>query len=248
MKLGKILVVGIGLMAAVVVGCQGQGSGGVEGGVDPMTGQATLESGRVEAGSYVWGTQKAVSPARQIEVGDHPNILLEAFEIGNRTQRVRYFLADDAQTTALLKDSAADQLLGKDANISKSENPKWSLFGYVIHAPALLGIAKFSSNSMYNGWAVAPQINLCATKMLDNLKAAGDQKSKVFQNWQIEKVNIFVKPVQHAKDAESRMAIDAKLRALNVQVSLWTRSGDCFTPGVPELAEALAIADQHIED
>jgi hypothetical protein len=181
-------------------------------------------------------------------VGDHPNIVLEAFEIGNREQRIRFFLADDQHVTSLLKNSGSDLLVGKDSGIAKAENPKWSLFGFVIHAPALLGLAKFSSGSMYNGWAVAPQINICATKTLDNLKAAGDTKSKVFQNWQIDKVNIFVKPVQHARDAESRMAIDSKLHVLNVQVSLWTRSGDCFTPEVTALAAALDIADQHVED
>ena len=248
MKFGRTK--GSFLIAALVftLGCQGSSTSGITGNEEQKTGGQNAEIGRMEAGSYVWGTQNTVPPNRQIEVGDHPNIVLDAFEIGNRAQRIRYFLADDQQVTALLRNSGADELVGQDANIAKAENAKWSLFGFVIHAPALLGLAKFSSTSMYNGWAVAPAINLCATKTLDNLKAAGDSKAKVFQNWQIEKVNIFVKPVQHAKDAESRMAIDPKLRSLNMQVSLWTRSGDCFTPSVQDLAGALAIADQQVED
>ncbi len=202
----------------------------------------------VEGSTYVWPTEAKVSLARRVEVGDHPNIVLEEFEIGNRAQKVRYFMADDNDTKDLIHDSAEDRLFLEDEEIAKIENQKWSIFGFIIQAPSLLEMKKFSASSMYNGLAVTPQVILCATKALETIKAAGDRQARVFQNWQIDKVNIFVKPVQHSSDAESRLAIDPKINSLNVQISLWTRSGDCFSPDVDELTEALSIADQRIED
>ena len=61
-------------------------------------------------------------------------------------------------------------------------------------------------------------------------------------------INIFVKPVQHGAEAESKMAIDPKLKSLNFQLSMWTRSGDCFLPSSEEIYEALNIAGQRVHD
>lgn len=201
-----------------------------------------------ETDSVLWETKAAVPVKRQIEVGDHPSIVLETFKVGQREQKVRFFMADDKRATDLVSNSPQDGLLKKDVEISKSENTKWSLFGMVVHAPFSLGMQKFSDNSMFNGVAVSPQLMMCAAEGLRNLKNAGDKTPRVFQNWQIDVVNIFVKPVQHANEAESKMAIDPKLKALNFQLSVWTRSGDCFLPSADEIGEALSIADQRIHE
>ncbi len=201
-----------------------------------------------ESAMVAWSTQETVPPSRVIEIGDHPNIKLEKFEIGNRVQRVRFMLADNDSTTRYVSGSPQDEHFQTDANIAKSENGKWSLFSMVIEAPVNLGLNHFSDQSTFNGLSVSPQLILCASKALDNLREAGKERARVFQNWQINDVNLFVKPVQHATDAESKMAIDNKLHALNFQVSLWTRSGDCFLPTTAEISAALAIADQRVKD
>lgn len=201
-----------------------------------------------EMDSVSWETKAAVPVKRQIEVGDRPNIVLEAFKVGQREQKVRFFIADDKRSIDLVSNSPQDALLKKDVEISKSENSKWSLFGMVVHGPASVGLQKFSDNSMFNGLSVSPQLMVCASEGLKNLKIAGDKMPRVFQNWQIDVVNIFVKPVQQASEAESKMAIDPKLKALNFQLSVWTRSGDCFLPSAEDIGEALAIADQRIHE
>lgn len=201
-----------------------------------------------ESDSVLWETKTAVSTKRQIEVGDHPSIVLETFKIGQREHKVRFFVADDQRALDLVSNSPQDNLLRKDVGISKAENSKWSLFGLVVHAPSFMGLQKFSDSSMFNGLAVSPQLMICASEGLKHLKIAGDKTPRVFQNWQIDTMNIFVKPVQHANEAESKMSIDPKLKALNFQLSVWTRSGDCFLPSSEEIAEALGIADQRIHE
>ncbi|MBL7544424.1 MAG: hypothetical protein JNL11_11465 [Bdellovibrionaceae bacterium] len=201
-----------------------------------------------ETNSVLWETKTTVSAKRQIEVGDHPGIVLETFKMGQREQKVRFFVADDQKSIDLVSNSPQDLLLKKDVEISKSENTKWSLFGMVVQAPATLGLQKFSDSSMFNGLAVSPQLMMCAAEGLKNLKLASDKVPRVFQNWQLDTVNVFVKPVQHSGDAESKMAIDPKLKALNFQLSVWTRSGDCFLPSAEEIQEALSIADQRIHE
>jgi hypothetical protein len=168
--------------------------------------------------------------------------------MGQREQKVRFFVADDKRAVDLVSNSPQDILMRRDVDISKSENSKWSLFGMVVQAPATVGLQKFSDSSLFNGLAVTPQLMICAAEGLKNLKSAGDKTPRVFQNWQIDVVNVFIKPVQHASEAESKMAIDPKLKALNFQLSVWTRSGDCFLPSADEIQEALNIADQRIHE
>lgn len=248
--LGMIALVSVGLQTA----CSSNGGDadivkpeGVEGSLsmisDKLKPDATLEKG-----SVLWETKSTVSVKRQIEVGDHPGVVLETFKMGQREQKVRFFVADDQKSLDLVSNSPQDLLMKKDVDISKSENTKWSLFGMVVQAPATVGLQKFSNNSLFNGLAVTPQLMMCAAEGLRNLKEASDRVPRVYQNWQIDSVNVFVKPVQHSNEAESKMAIDPKLKSLNFQLSVWTRSGDCFLPTVEEITEALGIADQRIHE
>lgn len=206
------------------------------------------ETGNSGSETVAWSTKENISSQRKIEVGDHPNIQMERFEIGNRPQRVRFMIADEINAVAYLSKSPQDIHFQGDSVIAKSENDKWSPFAMVVDTPVNLGLGKFADDSKFNGLAVSPQILLCGASALANLKEAGVTRSRIFQNWQIDVVNIFVKPVQHASEAESKMAIDAKGRVLNFQLSVWTRSGDCFLPSVSEVGEALEIADQRVHD
>ncbi|MGE3758410.1 MAG: hypothetical protein AB7H97_11670 [Pseudobdellovibrionaceae bacterium] len=205
-------------------------------------------SATTSANEVAWKTNSTVPNLRQIEVGDHPNIQLDQFTLGNRPQRVRFFNSDEINITKYVFESPQDMLFQTDLKIGRPENTKWSLFGMIIEPAVNVGLAKFSDNATYNGVAVSPQLLLCATGALERLKTASATRGKTYQSWQINVVNIFVKPVQHASDAESKMAIEPKLNALNFQVSMWTRSGDCFLPTAEQIGEALDIADQRVED
>lgn len=235
------------MFAATLTACTNAGEVAHANNLNPQQG-ALRETQNSDKSAVAWLTETTVSPKRKIEVGDHPGLLLEQYQIGGRGQRVRLLLADDRNIQKYISGSPQDVLFKTDSKVAKSENDKWSPMAMIIEAPANLGLAKFSDDSTFNGLAVSPQLLLCATGALKNLADASTNRNRVYQNWQINEVNVLVKPVQHSAEAESKMAIDSKLHALNFQVSLWTRSGDCFLPSVTEIGTALDIANQRVED
>lgn len=245
MRLFQALV--LFLFAATLTACTNAGEAAHATNLNPQHG-SLRETESSDKASVSWATNTTVSSKRQIEVGDHPGLLLEQYQIGGRAQRVRLMLADDRSIQRLISGSPQDLLFKTDSKVAKTENDKWSPMAMIIEAPVNLGLSKFSDDSTFNGLAVSPQLLLCATGALKNLAEASGSRNRVYQNWQINEVNIMVKPVQHAVEAESKMAIDSKLHALNFQVSMWTRSGDCFLPSTTDIGTALDIADQRVED
>jgi hypothetical protein len=237
-NLFRTALVGVSIIAAV--GC----------GKDVETSQNT-RSGELNAlastgREVVWSTEQAVPSSRRIEVGNHPSLKLEAYTMGGRPQRVRFFITDQVATENLVMQSPQDHLFTSDLKINKGL--KYSVFGIIIESPTAVGSRKFSEASNYNGLSVSPQLMVCASQALATLKQASDSRGRAFQNWQLNTTNIYVKPVEHAFQAQSRMAIDVEQKTLNFQIALWTRSGDCFLPSKEEMEQALDIADQRVED
>jgi hypothetical protein len=233
------ILVGAALVAATV-GCS-QGGGG----------ETQARAGQIEAlastgREVVWNTESTVSNTRKIEVGNHPSLKLEAYTMGNREQRVRFFITDQVATQDLIMGSPQDQLFRSDLPLSKAI--KYSIFGMVIESPSAIGQEKFSERSQYNGLSVSPQLMVCAAQALAILKQAADTHARAFQNWQLNTTNIYVRPVEHSFQAQSRMYIDVNQKSLNFEIALWTRSGDCFLPNKEEMEQALDIADQRVED
>ncbi len=234
------LLLGAAIVASTV-GCAKDSSNGSE---SARTGE--LHSLSTSGREVVWNTETSVPSSRRIEVGNHPSLKLEAYSMGGRPQRVRFFITDQVATNDLLMASPQDQLFLTDLNINKGY--KYSVFGMIIQSPTAVGSRKFSEASNYNGLAVSPQLVVCAAQALATLKQASDGRTRAFQNWQLNTTNIYVKPVEHAFQAQSRMAIDVHQKTLNFQIALWTRSGDCFLPNKEQMEQALDIADQRVED
>lgn len=189
------------------------------------------------------------------------------YKVGGRDQRVRFFVADDKDSSGktdadkhlnnspqhqqILKDPIPVSDFYYDANYRRVEikYPVTHL-GKIANSPNNVGLSDFSQSSHF-GLVVNPSLITCAADILKVVKRVGDKNAKIMDEHKVDEINVFLRPIEKKAAVTERK--DYKLwitpvaaipndPALNIMVPYATAEDSCMIPSDKAVDKALKNA------